>query len=336
MNLYRTYMDLVANDDEMVDFFLAVHAEHPLSRALRESRRSRTLMEGPLADKIKATAKQVQAKYQDVQYQLLASATEKALNMFAENPAVSATLGKILKVGKIAVQNRALLTILVGIVGTMIGLVSNPAAASQAAHQLDQVFNGDIDHVLQQLNASGIQVDMSAASIEGLPPEIGTVAKKAAAALKAIASFEYHTGMAHSSERSVTTEFSLEGTISQEHNRVTEEIIVKTPDGALTIAHITTVFEDGKYQDSATGVKFDLFDKLGDLTPEQQKSVDDYINGAVSGRPTDSNASGPVNPDPAHDLVSMIRAKAPQLALLVAMTARRENTNQVTIGPSVG
>lgn len=329
--IFRTYIHLIENEDEMIAFFLDVHNAHPLRQPLRESKRPRLLMEGPLADKIKATAKQVSQKYRDVQYNLLASATQKALNMFAENPQVSGTLNKILKVGKIAMQNRALITILVGMVGTLVGFASNPAAANQASGQMDQVFNGNLDHVIQQLEASGIHIDMTAAGIEGLPPEIGQTAQKAAQALKAIKDYEYHTGATVSSSR--VSEFSFDGSIQQENNRFVEEIVLKTADGKVTLAHITTVIENGKYQDSQTGVKFDLWNEIGNLSPDQQKAVEDYINGVVTDRPPETS-NGATNPDPAHDLVSAIRAKVPHLALMVAAAAQAKGGTRVSGGPN--
>ncbi|RYF05168.1 MAG: hypothetical protein EOO77_28680, partial [Oxalobacteraceae bacterium] len=185
---------MIENQDEMISFFIDVHIKHPLLIPLKESKRPRVIMEGPLADKIKLTAKQASKKYREASYELLASVTQKALNVFAENPQVSGTLQKILKVGGIAMQNRALIMILVGMVGTLIGMAANPASATQASSQMDQVFNGNLDHVIQQLDASGIHIDMTHAGIEGLPPEIGQSAQKAAAALKAIANYEYTQG----------------------------------------------------------------------------------------------------------------------------------------------
>ncbi|RYD48848.1 MAG: hypothetical protein EOP83_25950, partial [Verrucomicrobiaceae bacterium] len=268
-SLFRTYLHLMENEDEMISFFLECHAENPLRRPLRESARPRLLMEGPLADKIKATAKQVQQKYRDIQYDLLATATHKALNLFAENPQVSSTLQKVLKIGQIAMRNRPLIAILLGMVGTLVGMASNAAAAQQASMQMDQVFNGDMDHVIQQLQASGINVDMSTAGIEGLSPELGEAAKKAAAALKAISEYEFKQGGSITSSREFFTQVSVEGVIEHSDEKYIEQITLKTADGKITLAQISATVENGQYQDSATGVKFDLWNQLKGLNPEQ-------------------------------------------------------------------
>jgi hypothetical protein len=331
-SLFRTYLHLIENEDETISFFLECHAANPLLRPLRESARSRLLMEGPLADKIKATAKAAQQKYRDIQYDFLAATTNKALNVFAENPQVSGTLQKVLKVGKIAMQNRALIAILVGMVGTLVGLASNPAAAQQASSQMDQVFNGDMDHVIQQLQASGINVDMTTAGIEGLSPELGEAAKKAAAALKAISEYEFKQGGAVSSSRDFFTQISLEGTIEHTETKYVENITLKTADGKITLAQISATVENGQYQDSATGVKFDLWNQLKGLNPEQQKEVQAYIDGVVTGRSPAAGA-GSANPDPSHDLVSMIRARVPELALFVATSAQQKGGTRVKAGP---
>jgi hypothetical protein len=332
-SLFRTYLRLIENQDEMVSFFLDVHAENPLRQPLRESRRPRTLMEGPLADKIKATTAQAKKKYNDIQYSLLATLTERALNVFAENPQVSGTLQKILKVGKIGMQNRALIAIMVGMVGTLIGLASNPASAQQASSQIDQVFNGDMDHVIQQLQASGINVEMSGAGIEGLSPEIGQAAKKAAAALKAISEYEFSGDAVMSSNREILTHISIEGTIEHQDTRYVEQITLKTADGKVTLAQISATVENGQFQDSATGVKFELWNEIGKLAPEQQKEVSDYIDGVVTGRSPAAGA-GSANPDPSHDLVALIRSKVPEIALLVATAAQSKGGTHVKAGPT--
>lgn len=121
---------------------------------------AQVLDEGAILDRIRKTTQAVANKYHDVQYSLLAKATNKALDVFGgrdkTDPKVSAALDKILKVGRAAVNNRALIMVLVGMVGTLIGLSSNPASAQSAAAQInDTLLQGNPAAIGQNMARDG-------------------------------------------------------------------------------------------------------------------------------------------------------------------------------------
>lgn len=282
------------------------------------------LTEGPLADRIKATMQRVGQKAGDVQYALLAKTTAKALDMFQADAQTSGVLRKIQAAGRLAASNPALLTALVGIAGTLIGMASNPASAAQAAAQIDPVVSGNIDHIIDQLAQSGIHVDMAAS----LPPEIQGTAAKAAKALKAIQGFEFTHGSRIESSREVFTSVSLDATVQHQGSSYIEHITVRTPDGKIVLGQIDTAFTvvDGKVEisDHESGVKFDLAQAFKGLSPEQQKAVGAYLDGSVW--PQGSSSSGPE---------AILKDKAPDLSLAVATAALAKGSvaSRVRIGP---
>lgn len=310
----RQFMNIVETSDEITAFFLSVHSDTPLRRPLRESRRPTVLMEGPLAKKVKATIARVTSKYGEMQYDMLAKITMKALDVFQGDAKVSGTLQRILKVGRVAAQNRMLLAALAGIAGTLIGLSSNPAAAQTAAGQFDTALNGDLDRIIHQLELSGIHVAQT-----DLPQGVSAVVQKAAAALKAIQNFEFSHGMPTQAVREFTQSVTIDANITHEASRMIEEITVRTPDGQTIIAHIRTVVENGRVvADEANGVKFDLINAIGNLDPQQQASVDAYLSGQV--------------PMPNGEGVErLIHDKAPEIAMLVAGIAAQNNASHVRL-----
>ena len=282
-SLFRQYLTTVGVENELASFFLEVHEQHPLSRALRESRSP--LMEGPLADKIKATTRAVVDRYHDVQYNLLASATTKALGMFTDNPKATGALKQVLRVGKLAATNRPLLSILIGIVGTLIGLASNPAAATQAGHQVEYLMQGDINHVIQMLEKSGIHVDVSPHGLEGLPAEIAPGMKKILAAMKAIKQYEFKGGANITSSRELFNNITVEANVQKVQNGVIEDMILKTADGKIELAHITTSVINGEViMDERHGLKFELDEYWEDIPEQYRDAADAWIQNGIGGK----------------------------------------------------
>jgi hypothetical protein len=149
----RRLIDAISiREDEFVMLCIQTDSRFPLRQPLRESFRKNALMEGPLLDKVRKTANIIKAKYDDIQYSMLAKATVKALDLFQSSgdvdPKVASVIAKIGKIGKGAAQNRALLLVLMGMVGTLIGLASNPASAQTAAAQMDQSLSGSLDQLV--------------------------------------------------------------------------------------------------------------------------------------------------------------------------------------------
>lgn len=312
----RQFINIIESSDDITAFFTAVHNDHPLRRPLRESRRATVLMESPLANKVKATIQRVTSKFGDMQYDMLAKITNKALDVFSGNPQVSTTLQRILKVGRVAAQNRMLLAALAGLAGTLIGLASNPASAQTAASQFDNSLAGDVDRIIEQLARSGIHVAQTE-----LPQGVSAVVQKATAALKAIKDFEFHTGLPMESMRELTQSVVIDADVTREASRFVEKIVVRTPDGQTVIAQIQTVIENGKVvSDETSGVKFDLINAIGNLSPQEQSSVDSYMNGQLP-MPNGEGAQ------------QIITNKVPELAMLVATIAAQKNAGHVRIGP---
>jgi hypothetical protein len=139
---------------------------------------STALSEGAILDRIRKTTKAVKDKYDDVQYSLLSKATTRAMDMFNSSgkmdPKVGAVLTKIGKMGKAAAANRTLILVLVGMVGTLIGLASNPAAAQSAAAQMDQSLSGNIDQLVNTVTG-GSGGDVAAAQTAANPNTIQNV-----------------------------------------------------------------------------------------------------------------------------------------------------------------
>ena len=285
-DLMRSYMNKIQlmEDDFVVTCMQASAGPTMLTEGT-------VLLEGPIADKIKGTVAALTDKYHDLNASLLAKATVKAGELFSDNPKVSGTLAKVGKIAKFGVKNRALIGILVGIVGTLIGMANNPAAASQAATQLDTVLSGtDVDSIIDQLQAAGIDVgaqpDMAAGAglegLEGIPPDVATTVTKAAKALRAIDDFEFTEG----STISASSDYKLDGMVDKHSETIESSIRVTTPDGKLVLGemHSKTEIVDGVRTHTQThgGVKFDLLKAFTSLKPEQMEQVQDYLNQSLS------------------------------------------------------
>lgn len=121
------------------------------------------LIEAGWLDSIKSTAQNYRQQYGDIKYSLLAKLTTKAMASTGNNPAVTQTLNKILKVGKFAVQNRALLVILIGMVGMLIGYAGH-ANVAQIAQKFNQSLdNKDFDHIVSQLSDTTLSASSASA-----------------------------------------------------------------------------------------------------------------------------------------------------------------------------
>jgi hypothetical protein len=295
--------DILAIELSQDDFISICMQVAPLRSPLMESR-SKVLMEGPLLDKIKATAKQISTKYGDLKYDLLAKATNKALDLFQQNdtPAASKVISRIAKVGKIAIRNRAVIAVLVGMVGTLVGMASNPAQAAQAAQRFDQALAGnDLDQIIDALEKAGIDVsgDAFAAADVGddtgnamgnalasLPPETANIVQRAARALRAIDQFGFVYGESIQSEQALE-HFSVSGETNYFRDTMRSHIRITTPDGSVVLSEMTTetIQETGQepvFNHSHTGVRFRLFDYLRDLSDEQSEAVSAYIKSGAS------------------------------------------------------
>lgn len=252
------------------------------------------LSESALADRIKAVADKLSQRYNGVKYDLLARATNKAMDLFATknvNPSVQKTLQRIGKVGKFAINNRALVAILIGMVGTLIGLAHSPTAMANAAGKMDQTLSGTLDDIIHKLSTSGIDVGhetgdqgMLSDIINNLPPDTAHNFEKAAKALRAIENYEFR-GVNVSSETSLS-DMQMDGEVTKSSNTFDEHILLKTLDGKLTLAELTTHMVDGKIETSHTGIGQDLrdiLDKLATLPDNEQKELADYISNGNPG-----------------------------------------------------
>jgi hypothetical protein len=314
----------------------------------------RPLMEASLRDMIGKVAQ----KYNDVSYQVLASVTAKALTAFSKNPPVQTSVQRILSVGKLAVRNRALLGILVGMVGTLIGMAASPHAAAQAAQQIDSSLAGnDIDQILHSLQQHGIHVDQSASLpddvtsiLQTLPPEVSASAQKAAKALRAIEDFKFHTGEQISSNSEVQ-DFRLEGIVTKHEHTYVSDIWSQTPDGQLTLAHahVESHTVDGVYthEHKIEGVQIDLSRQLGRLDRAQMLKVMNYITyGMSESAETDDPVlaewpfSKKTQPAQAGDglqkITSVITAKMPELSAVLtsALASKPDGKYKVVVGPT--
>lgn len=290
--LMRTYMEKVRlMEDDFVVTCMGVAAQHPLNGVLLEST-SGMLLEGPLADRIKQTTAAITKKYNNVTNDLLLKAVVKAQTLFSGDPKVTGLLSKVSKVAKFAVKNRALISILVGIVGTLIGMANNPAAAAQASSQLDHVLSGnDIDSIIDQLEASGIDVGAAPdlGGLEGIPPDVATVVTKAAKALRAIDDFEFTYGSQMSADSNFHMEHAtVDGEIVKSSHITESNIKVTTPDGKLVLGEMHSKLiqdQDGvKFEETVGGVKFDLLKAFNSLNADQREQVQDYLDQSLSRR----------------------------------------------------
>lgn len=340
----RRYIDAIelANDD-FISTALAIDARHPLRGTLNEGAGTTdVLMEGPIADKIKATAASLQQKYHDMSYDFLAKATMKAMDMVQRSgnadPKVTAALQKISKVGKFAVQNRALIAVLAGMVATLVGLANNPAGMAQAASNINATLGvDDVNQIIDNLAQSGIHIDPTIAdAANALPPEIGMVAKKAAAALRAIEDFDFEHGMVISSDRKVDVQqFRVDGVVTKTSHIYEENIVLKTPDGKLTIAemHTKSSTVDGvfKHEHSRGGIQFTLNKAFKGLPKDQYNAVMKLIQGgakfAMMQKEDEGDAFGGIN--------QMLQTKQDDFAALAASLVgdRPDGTYRVHAGP---
>ena len=284
---------------DMRKFMQIVNEEKAtVSKAINES----VLMEGPFSDAVKATAEKVAARYNNVKYDLLAKATSKAMDIFShksDNPQVTKALQKIASVGKVAVQNRMLLTVLVGMVGALVGLASNPAAASQAAVNIERTIDGDIDAIIQKLQQSGIDVgdapekavandagNPGVSVLAGLPHDIADAAKKAAKALHAIEKFTWENGQSISSSRETLNSVQVIGDVQVGVEKLVSHVKITTPDGKLVLGEMEmeqTVLNGKIVAQSETvrGVRFQLLEYFNGLNIKQMNAVQNYIDAAT-------------------------------------------------------
>lgn len=337
----RSYMDAVAihSDPFIVECF-EIDAQNPL--VLTES----VLEEGPLADKIKATAASLKQKYHDISADFLAKTTIKAMDLFKSkgdmDPKVQAALDRIGKVGKFAVQNRALLAVLAGMVGTIVGLSSNPAAAAQAAEKIQSNLSfEELDQIIDSLAQSGIHVDDTIAdAANALPPEISAIARKAAAVIRAIEDFSYTDGLSFETDQRLFEEMTIEGNVRKIESTYESHIVVKTPDGKLVIAemHSKSTMTDGvsHFEDSHGGVKFRLFDAFRGLSKEDAAKVTKFIQSGLSYHPSFKSTSTLDESEETAPIEKIVTEKVDDFSRLAAAVVgedRPDGTYKIYIGP---
>jgi hypothetical protein len=263
----RNYLNILSGDD------FVVH-----SQSLTES--FSALSEGAITDRINATVIGLKNKYNDLSYELLAKATIKAQTMFSGNTEVSALLQKIAKVGKFGMRNRALISVLVGVVSVLIGFANNPSALAKATAGLDQSLDGNtVDDIIKHLEQNGIDVAGEAANAaSNLPPELSDVTKKAAQALRAIEKFKFINGQTIDSQREVFQSISVQGELQKVHDSYSQNIVITIPGTDVVLSKMNLHMEDGNFSEESSGAEFDLLKSMK-LTPEQDTQVSNYING---------------------------------------------------------
>jgi hypothetical protein len=294
-----------------------------------------TLLEGRLTeaafiDRVKTIAKKISNKYDDIKYSMLASATNKAMNMFGDNPAIKTTLGKIAKVGKMAIANRALLAILIGMVGTLIGYAHNAAAVAQTAAKLDAALHGtSVDEIIKHLDASGIHIDTESGSsgsaladiVDALPPNVGHQVESIAKALRAIEAYKFK-GDLISSNSEFTQHAHTEGFITKSDQTYHSVITSKTLDGELTLAKMEvtqTTGEDGQthFENQLTGIQPDLEHVIGQIPADQQETLRHFIQ-----------AGNPMSNVESQSLLDQIKGifdyKTPAIAGLIAAAVMKK------------
>ena len=314
--LMRQYITVVnPPNDDFLGYLVIISNQ----QVLREGR----LTEAGFVDRIKAVTKQINDKYDDVKYGMLAKATTKAMTMFDGNPKVQGTLGRIAKIGKFAVKNRALLAILIGMTGTLIGYAHNSAAVAATAAKLDAALKGtSIDQIIHNLDISGIHIDAHGGAgtqagghladiVSALPPSIGHKVETIAKALRAIEHYKFQTGETISAD----SELNMVGTVDKTQQTLHQIFTSSTSDG-LTLAKLENTFtfdNNGAthMQEKLTGVEPDLEAIIGKLPEDQQEQLGNFI--------TQGNPDSVVNSDSLIDQIKGIfDYKAPAIAGLVA------------------